>query len=316
MSGGKKSGRRSRTLLRSRLRMAQVELLAAMERSSTMSAAARAVNLTQPAASRLLNSLAADLGIVLFEHNGRSLRPTLAGQTLVRRAAQFLADIDRTQSDLEAIDNGLTGVTSIGAGVSSCYVLLPRAIALLAKRAPRIGITLQEAPMDELAARLREGRIDLLVGRFETETSLEDILVEKLYDPVVKVVCGPQHPLVRKRNPTWAQLLQEAWILPERGTPMRNAIEGIFAKKGVRPRDCLIESSVIQANVALLGRLNLFWILSEDVAQYFMHLGALHILDFPDLDAPGPFIVGHLRHRRLSPGAQRMKECLCEVAKC
>jgi DNA-binding transcriptional LysR family regulator len=309
------AARRSGNLLRNRLRMSQIELLAAMERSPTLSAAARDVNLTQPAASRLLNTLTADLGIALFERVGRTLKPTAAGQALIRKAAEFVADLDRTQSDLEAIDEGLVGTISIGAGVSSCYVLVPRAVTLLLKSTPRIAVSVREGGMDELAARLREGRIDLLVGRFESETPYQDIAIEKLYSPSVRVVCGPQHPLARKRNPTWKELIQESWILPESGTPMRSGVEALFRRQGVRPQASLVESSAIQANVALLNSLNLIWVLSEDVSEYFAGLGALHIVNVPELDAPGPFIVGHLRHRRLSPSAERMRDCLFEAAK-
>ena len=68
------------------MRLRQLELLAALARAPTLSAAARAVNLSQPAASKLLNRLAADLGVALFERAGRTLRPTAAGQALLRRA--------------------------------------------------------------------------------------------------------------------------------------------------------------------------------------------------------------------------------------
>jgi DNA-binding transcriptional LysR family regulator len=311
----KTAARRSGNLLRNRLRMSQIELLAAMERSPTLSAAARDVNLTQPAASRLLNTLTADLGIALFERVGRTLKPTAAGQALIRKAAEFVADLDRTQSDLEAIDEGLIGTISVGAGVSSCYVLVPRAVTLLLKTTPRIAVSVREGGMDELAARLREGRIDLLVGRFESDTPYQDIAIERLYSPSVRVVCGPQHPLARKRNPMWKELIQEAWILPESGTPMRSAVESLFRRQGIRPQASLVESSAIQANVALLNSLNLIWVLSEDVSEYFAGLGALHIVNVPELDAPGPFIIGHLRHRRLSPSAERMRDCLFEAAR-
>ncbi len=76
-----------KTRLLSRLRLSQLELLAAMERTETLSAAAREVNLTQPAASRLLRALASDLNINLFERVGRTLKPTTAGRMLVRKAA-------------------------------------------------------------------------------------------------------------------------------------------------------------------------------------------------------------------------------------
>ena len=145
-----KNPRKQKARLLSRIRLSQLELLAAMARTQTLSAAAREVNLTQPAASRLLRALASDLNIDLFERVGRTLKPTAAGRTLVRRAAGLIADIDRTQQELEAIDGGLIGTASIGAGVSSCYVMVPRALTLLFAEAPRITVSVCEGSMDEL----------------------------------------------------------------------------------------------------------------------------------------------------------------------
>src|SRR5690349_6498568 len=75
--------------LRRRVRLRQLELLAALERAPTLSAAARETRLSQPAASKLLGALASDLSIELFEKSGRSLRPTAAGQALIRHAANL-----------------------------------------------------------------------------------------------------------------------------------------------------------------------------------------------------------------------------------
>jgi DNA-binding transcriptional LysR family regulator len=311
----RKPNPRPTNLLRSRLRMSQLELLAAMGRTSSLSAAAREVNLTQPAASRLVNSLSVDLGITLFERGGRALVPTSAGLTLMRKAAEFLADLDRTQDELEAIEGGLVGTTSIGAGFASCYVLIPEAITLLAKNAPRIAVTVHEGAMNELVGQLREGIIDLIIGRFESETSFKDLEVENLYSPLVRVVCGVQHPLASKRNPSWAELLGESWILPESGTPMRGAVEALFRREGTRPRSALIESSAIPTNVALLSTLNVIWVLSEDVSEYFSRLGALHVLNVAPLEAPGSFILGHLSRRRMSPSTQRVRDCVLEAAR-
>jgi DNA-binding transcriptional LysR family regulator len=111
----------------SRLRLSQRDLLAAMDRTDTLSAAARQVNLAQPAASRLLRELASDLRVVLFERVGRTLQPTAAGRALIRRAVGFLAELDRTQDEIEAIHGGLIGTVRLGAGVSSCYVVVPTA---------------------------------------------------------------------------------------------------------------------------------------------------------------------------------------------
>jgi DNA-binding transcriptional LysR family regulator len=310
-----KSPRKQKTRLLSRLRLSQLELLAAMERTQTLSAAAREVNLTQPAASRLLRTLASDLNIDLFERVGRTLKPTAAGRTLVHRAAGLIADIDRTQQELEAIDGGLIGTASIGAGVSSCYVMVPRALTLLFAEAPRITVSVREGSMDELLGKLHTGQIDLLVGRFSSSIHNSDVTTEELYRPAVRAVCGPNHPLGKKRAIGWNDLIEQPWILPEVGTAMRSAAEALFRRQRRRPERCLVESSSIQTNVALMNSSELIWMLSADVAEYFQKLGAIRIPNVPELAAPGSFVMAHLRERSLSPAAQRLSACLVKASK-
>jgi DNA-binding transcriptional LysR family regulator len=310
-----KSPRSPKARLLSRLRLSQLELLAAMERTETLSAAAREVNLTQPAASRLLRTLASDLNIDLFERVGRTLKPTAAGRTLVRRAAGLIADIDRTQQELEAIDGGLMGTASIGAGVSSCYVIVPRALTLLFAEAPRITVNVREGTMDELLAKLHTGQIDILVGRFNRSIQHSDMTTRELYRPAVRAVCGPNHPLGKKRTVTWNDLIEQPWILPEDGTAMRSAAEAMFRKQRHRPEHCMVESSSIQTNVALMNSSDLIWMLSADVAEYFYNLGAIRMPNAPELEAPGSFVMAHLRGRSLSPAAQRLSTCLVKAAK-
>jgi len=309
-----KSARKQKKKLIGRLRMSQLELLAAIDRTETLSAAAREVNLTQPAASRLLRTLASDLNINLFERVSRGLRPTTAGQALIKNAARLVADLDRTQQEVEAIVGGFAGTVSIGAGVSSCYVIVPSALTLLMKAAPRIVVTVREGPMDELLSKLRAGQIDILVGRFSGDHNNSDISTQELYRPAVRAVCGSNHPFTRRRSLTWTDLVGQPWILPESGTAMRRAVEAIFQKQRQRPECCLVESSSIQTNVALLQTSDLIWVLSSDVAQYFANFGVLHVLRMPDLEAPGAFVMAHLRSRTLSPAAERLAECLLKVS--
>jgi len=72
---------KGRRRLRRTIRLAQLELLAAMETALTLSAAASAARVTQRAASRLLRALADDLGIELFERAGRALLWRAAGSS-------------------------------------------------------------------------------------------------------------------------------------------------------------------------------------------------------------------------------------------
>ncbi len=290
--------------------MRQLELLAALDQAQTLSAAAHATRLSQPAASKLLGALSDDLGMLLFEKSGRTLRPTAAGRALIRHAANMVGHLDRAQADLEAIAGGLTGVAAIGAGIGASYVLVPRALSLLLDEAPGIVITMREGAMEEHFAMLRDGRLDLVVGRVEPALVHRDFLLDDLYDPRVLIVAGPQHPLVRQSEANWAQLAEQDWILPQEGTPMRAAIERIFRRIKRRPGRCMVESSSIQTNVSLMNVRNMLWVLSEDIVVYFERLGLLRRIAVATARPAAALSVARVRGRNLSPAATRLMECL------
>ncbi|MGI8524668.1 MAG: LysR family transcriptional regulator [Pseudolabrys sp.] len=292
--------------LRRRVRLSQLELLAALNRAPTLSAADREVNLSQPAASRLLNTLAADLAIDLFERAGRTLRPTPAGRALLERAAGLMSELDRAQSELEAIGAGFTGTVAVGAGVGAGDVLVPQALTLLHADAPGIAVALEEGPMENLSGKLREGRIDLLVGRIDATLLTPQLTVDDLYNPPTAVVCGPRHPLARRGKIGFDEIVAHEWILPARGTPMRGGLDILFRRLRYQPERCLIESSSIQTNVALLNKRPLLWVVSGDIADYFVGLGLLKILPLPALKGPAPLVAAYRRDRALSVAAKRL----------
>lgn len=300
--------------LRRRARLRQLELLAALERAPTLSAAAREARLSQPAASRLLGALSDDLAIDLFEKAGRSLRPTAAGQALIRHAANLIGNLDRAQADIEAIEGGLSGVVAIGAGIGAGYALMPRTLALLLDQAPDIAVNMREGAMEEHFAMLRDGRLDLVVGRVEPALVDRDFVLDELYDPAVQIVAGPQHPLARATSVSWTSLAEQDWILPQMGTPMRAGIERIFRRVKRRPRHCMIESSSIQTNVSLMNARNMLWVLSEDITAYFERLRLLKRLPLETLRMAAPLSAMRVRGRSLSPATERLIGCLRRAA--
>ena len=315
MSAKRKSSARTAQTLRRRVRLRQLELLAALEHAQTLSAAARETRLSQPAASKLLASLSDDLAIALFEKSGRSLRPTAAGRALIRHAANLVGHLDRAQADIEAIESGLSGVVAVGAGIGACYVLMPRALSLLLDQAPDIVVTMREGAMEEHFAMLHDGRLDLVVGRVEPALVDREFLLDDLYDPPIHIVAGAQHPLAQAGPVTWAKLAEQEWILPQEGTPMRAALERIFRRVKKRPARCMVESSSIQTNVSLMNSRDMLWLLSDDIAVYFEQLGLLRRLAVEVSRTAAALSVMRVRGRSLSPAAERLMSCLQMAAR-
>lgn len=296
------------------MRPAHLELLAAMQHAPTLDAAARAAGVAQPSASRLLRELVDITGIELFEKFGRTLRPTTAGKVVLQHASRLVTDLDRLEEELDAVDKGLMGTVALGAGVAPCCVLVPRAIRLLAQQGPRIFVSLHEGGMDEFAEKLREGQIDLLIGRIENAGRYNDLALEELYDPPMRIVCGPDHPLARKQTVSMADAINGSWLLPEANTAMRRGTEALFKAEKSWPAECLFESSSILANIALLGGNDVVWVLSADIAAHFEKLGQLKILPVPELPGPGPVLMASLKGRSMSAVAVRMQDCLRTAA--
>jgi len=303
-----------RGALRRRINVRQLELLAALEHAPSLSAAAHEVHLSPPAASRLLNAASASLGVELFERAGRSLRATAAGRALIQTASRLIGDLDRAETDLAAIRDGRIGLTTLGAGVGACYALVPLALSMLLEEAPGIAVALREGSVEELLALLSDGRLDLAVGRIEPVQVSASFEVTRLYEPAVSIVAGPNHPLARRRRLSWSVLLEEKWILPQAGTPMRAWLEQAFRRAGGWPDGSTVESSSISANVMLLGKRNLVWPVSSDIAEGFVEAGMLRALRIGDLKSSGALVAVRSLARSLSPAAQRLLRCIRAAA--
>jgi DNA-binding transcriptional LysR family regulator len=263
----------------------------------------------------LLGALSDDLAVDLFEKAGRSLRPTAAGRALIRHAANLVGNLDRAQAEIEAIESGLSGTVAVGAGIGACYVLMPRALQLLLDQAPDIVVTMREGAMEEHFAMLRDGRLDLVVGRVEPALVDRDFAMDELYDPAIHIVAGPQHPLLRGAAVSWAKLAEQDWILPQEGTPMRAGIERIFRRVKRRPSRCMIESSSIQTNVSLMNARDMLWVLSEDITAYFEALGLLKRVPVETLRTAAALSMVRMRGRSLSNAAERLAGCLLAAAR-
>ena len=149
-------------------RLRQLELLAALERAPTLSAAAREARLSQPAASKLLGALSDDLAIDLFEKAGRSLRPTAAGQRADpprRQPRSAISTARRPRSRRSKADCPARSRSVPASAPATCWCRAR--CALLLDQAPDVAVTMREGAMEEHFAMLRDGRLDLVVGRVE-----------------------------------------------------------------------------------------------------------------------------------------------------
>jgi DNA-binding transcriptional LysR family regulator len=196
------------------MELQRLRVLVEVERHGTLSAAARALDYTQPAVSHHVRRLEAEVGTPLVTRSGRSVRLTEAGAILVARAEPILAGLAAAEEEVAAIAGLRRGRVRLIAFPSGAATLAPRTIALLRAERPGLEVTLDEAEPPEALAALRAGECDIaLAFEYPAETDTDPLVVKRpLLDDPLLVALPERHRLAAGRRIRLTSLRDETWI--------------------------------------------------------------------------------------------------------
>lgn len=248
-----------------RIRLRHLEVLLTIARSGSLTAAANALDITQPAVSQWLADIESAAGVRLFER-GRRLRPTPFAAPLLAHAERVLQDAQRALGEVQAIRRGGSGRVRIGAMPVATPSLVPAAVMRLREHAPGVELFLVEDIAAGLWAQFDRNQFDLLVTRLDARALGSGLQLRRLYQDQLRVVCGPLHPLARNKRVAWRDAVRYPWVMPPAGTPLHDALDETFAAAGVAPPQALLTSTSLLANIELLRRSDALGVQSGAVA--------------------------------------------------
>lgn len=205
--------------------------LLALAREGSVTAAAAAVGLTQPAVSRQLDELEDDYGAALFERRGRNLVPTEAGRTLIDCAVRIEALYRDTRRAVDESAGRLALL--VGATLTVAEYFLPPVLAAFHDAKPAAELGLVVANTAEIIRRLRGGELGLAVveGPFDPE-GLESAPIAD--DRLVAIGPGKGDGRL-DRKLSLEELLGLPLILREEGSGTRAVFEGWLLGQGCDP---------------------------------------------------------------------------------
>ena len=214
--------------------------VAAAERGS-ITEAARALHLTQPAASQQLRELERVLGTKLLERAEGRMIPTAAGAALLAPARRTLLAGEEVAAVALAWHDGAAGRVRLGSGATACIYLLPPVLAAARRAMPGLEIVVATGNTPEILRRVEEGSLDLglvtlprRIGRSLSRTTLcRDSLAALVPDG--RAGDGPLSP---------ADLTAMPLILYEAGGDTRGIVDGWFARAGLSPKPIMELGSV------------------------------------------------------------------------
>lgn len=211
----------------------QLRLFLALADSGSVTAAARAMHVTQPTASMQLREVAEAVGLPLYEVISRKVHLTQAGRELAATARAMVAEWDTFGQTVNAMKGLRRGRLKV-AVVSTAEYFIPRLLGRFCDAHPEVDVALQILNRDGVVARLRDNLDDLYVMSMPpADMDLED---QVLMPNPLALVAPAAHPLARRKNLALADLQDERFILRERGSGTRMAVDAHCRAVGFVPR--------------------------------------------------------------------------------
>jgi DNA-binding transcriptional LysR family regulator len=229
--------------------------LAAAVRCGSLTAAARALGVSQPALSKSIKAFEADIGVQLVERGRFGVRATRYGEAVIARSSVIEAEIRGVAEEIAALRQAGSIRVTIGCGPSEATRLLPETLAGLSRRHPEIRVTVLYGLNETLMPMVKKGEIEFALSSVPRTASDPDLTHTVLHSDSAAVIARPDHPLAGRRQLLPADLLGQRWVLARRRELERRALDDLFLDAGFKPVEAEIEttSAVLLKTVVMQG---------------------------------------------------------------
>ena len=286
----------------------QLRTFTEVARRLSFTAAAKSLHLTQPAVSMQVRQLEQAAGLPLLEQFGRRVHLTDAGRELLRYAAG-ISDLLREAEDAMKALQGVGGGELSIAVTSTAKYFAPRLLAEFRRSHPEARLRLAVSNREAVVRELTENTVDLAVmGR--PPRGLDTEAAPFARHPIA-IIAAPDHPLVGRKRLPLERLASETFIIRERGSGTRAAMEHVFAERGFKAGETLEMSSNETIKQAVMAGMGIAF-LSMHTIGLELRAGRLALLAVSGLPVMREWYVIHRRGKRLSPAAQAFKSFLLE----
>ena len=267
-----------------KLRLRHLNCFMEVARTGSVAAAAEALHVTQPAVSKTLRELEAILGNPLFDRTGRRLKMNAAGATFQKFTGSALGDLARAQAVVRGAQGGEVKL-NIGVLPTAATDLLPEAAIAFRARHPNCVLRVSTGPNWLLLSQLREGALDMVVGRMAEPDRMEGLSFAQLYPEEIIAAVRPDHPL---RALSVDGLLNHPLILPPTGAVIGAAVRSYLLSIGANAVTPAFETVALAFGRRVVQQTDAIWFISRGVVAEELAAGSLRAL-VPERPVPaGP----------------------------
>jgi DNA-binding transcriptional LysR family regulator len=208
----------------------QLRYFQAVARHQHVSRAAAELHVAQPALSRSIARLEAELGVPLFDRQGRRVRLNRFGVLFLGRVGRALGELDQAEQELHDAAGLARGTVAVA---SETLRTVTGLVASFLAGHPQVSFRLSQSPAPVMSAQLQAGEVDLCVASQPLPGS--GLQTYELFSEEVLLAVPPSHRLARQRRTEVSGLAGEPFVTTRPGYWQRTLADRLFADSGTEP---------------------------------------------------------------------------------
>jgi len=215
-----------------------LQALVAVAETGSFSRASEQLFITQPAISKRIAALEAELDVVLVDRLGRNTQLTEAGDNLLISARRILADIASSREAVRSLSHEVGGRLRLATSHHIGIHRLPKILKAYTQAYPDVDLDLLFMDSERACELVSEGSIELAIVTLPANPA-DNLNTQLIWNDPLSIVCAHDHPLCESKNVSPKQLSRYPAVLPARGTVTRGIVLNAMA-----PRDVSINTSL------------------------------------------------------------------------
>ncbi|MEZ5535300.1 MAG: LysR family transcriptional regulator [Thiolinea sp.] len=282
------------------LSLRQIQVFSAVAQHQSYTRAAEVLHMTQPAVSMQIKQLEKDTGLGLFERQGRRMRLTSTGREVQQYCVKVLHSYSDLLGAIESLQNIDQGHLMVSVATTANY-FVTRMLADFSQQYPGVNVTLDVTNRAKLLHQLENLEPDLVIMGEPPKGF--DLLSEQFMENPLVMIASPQHPLAGKKQLSLQDIANERFVVREKGSGTRDAIErhlmahGAYCKTSLEMRSNETIKHAVEAGLGL-------GIVSLHTVQPELQAGRLCLLDIEHFPIKRHWHIVTRKGKRLTPVAK------------
>jgi len=288
----------------------QLQIFSTVAEQQSYTLAAKELYLTQPAVSMQIKQLEEEVGVPLFDKQGKSIALTQAGEELLHYANNIRLQLTEAEQVLEEIKGLKRGKLHLSMASTANY-FAPQLLAAFHHQYPDAKVILDVTNRSGLIDAVQNNRTDMaIMGRPPKGRDL--VGIPFMENPLV-IIAPPSHPLAERKLIRLQELAQEPFIVREGDSGTRIAAERFFAEHGIQlitGMEMNRSEAIKQAVMAELG----LGIVSLHTIEMELALKRLVVLKVEDFPIMRQWHIVHRKGKRFAAIPEAFRQFVLEQA--